>query len=112
MLIDDIQLLLYTQFMVKRENKWRDVFAAVLLFAAFRVVAQRLIATDWAEDLTLVNFFILFRISFGFCPWAKYIQAMDRNIAGCCLQLDRASVGVWTRLWVQILPGVKSCWFY
>ncbi len=52
--------------MLKRENKWLDIFAAAALFAAFWVVALRLEATDWSDDLARIKAFVLFGFLLGY----------------------------------------------
>lgn len=52
--------------MQKRENLWLDFFAAGVLFAAFWVVALRLDATGWSDDLARIKFFVLFGFTLGY----------------------------------------------
>ncbi|MCD4672799.1 MAG: transglutaminase-like domain-containing protein [Anaerolineaceae bacterium] len=52
--------------MLKRENKWLDIVAAFLLFAAFWVTALRLDATGWSEDLAQIKTFVLFGFILGY----------------------------------------------
>jgi transglutaminase-like putative cysteine protease len=52
--------------MLKRENKWLDIFAALMLFAAFWVAALRLDATGWSDDLSRIKAFVLFGFALGY----------------------------------------------
>jgi transglutaminase-like putative cysteine protease len=52
--------------MLKRENKWLDIFAAGVLFAAFWVAALRLEATGWSDDLMRIKAYVLFGFVVGY----------------------------------------------
>lgn len=52
--------------MRNRENKWLDIFAALMLFAAFWVVALRLDATGWSDDLSRIKAFVFLGFALGY----------------------------------------------
>lgn len=52
--------------MQKRENIWLDIFAAAMLYAAFWVVALRLNATGWSDDLARIKTFVFFGFLLGY----------------------------------------------